>query len=281
MANEDLELGRLDAHSRHTPWQFDSTGEGPRKQESRDHDDAMVAVPRQKLEQLMILWTEVLQMSLGRINAQDLESPTSADILKAHRQQPLLSEVASGFTPISPNVESCIKQTSRINMVDVMSESEILAENDSRRSVRQQWRPSAKYAYLEDSWKHLWEPKPGIELGPFQWSHPEKKRKALQLDLIDALNAQSGIFIVGAYMRSDFRSIASWISLIGLRLSQIRFHKKFPRFDSVEQIEVLIECLWCCNTFTPKLDIPQHLQGPTVATYLPRVIVGVCFFNQW
>lgn len=289
MADEDLELGRLDPL--HTLWRsqlqtFSDSGlhesagagatkataravkDGPQKQENEDHDAAFVAIPRQKLEQLMILWTEVLQMSLGRNRPQDLETLTLAVSPKIHQQRPFHLDVDSGPTSVFRNIDASIEQTSRINMVNVMSESEILKENESRRSIRQQWRPSEKYAYLEDSWKHLWEPKQGTELGPFQWSHPEEKRKALQLDLMDAFNAQSGIFIVGAYMRNDLRSIASWISLIGLRLSQTRVHKKLPRFDSAEQIQVLIECLWCCNTFTPKLDIPQHLQGPTVGDVL-------------
>lgn len=281
MADKDLELGRPAPDTLHTLWQshfradvgpIKATAqpfeENPQRQENPDQDDTIVGVPRQKLEQLMDLWTEILQMSVKKNCAQDPESWKLAALPERHRQQPFHMDNASRHTQVSQNVVSSVENTSKINMVDVMTETEILAENQCRRSARQQWRPNTKYAFLEDSWKRLWEPNLGLEVVPFQWSHSEERRKALQLELIDAFNAQSGIFIVSSYMRTDFRSIASWVSLIGLRLSQIRSHKKFLSFDSAQHIEVLIECLWCCNTFTHKLDIPQDLQGPTVGDVL-------------
>lgn len=223
-------------------------------------DDSVIHVPRPKLEQLMKLWIEVFQNS-SRAKPGDPESPTSVILPKVQGQ----TSSSDGFdsSTSTPSAEPYTDQASWRHMVEVMSESEVEVENERRRRVRKDWRRDEKCAYLEDCWKHLW---------VFQWSYPDEKRKALQLALVDALNAHSGIVIVELYMRSDFRSIAPWISLIGLRLNQIyrRFYTTVsaPGITPATQIEVLIECLWCCNSFVPRFDVSQDRQGPTIGNVL-------------
>lgn len=230
-------------------------------QEDLTQDDYVIHVPRQKVEQLMKLWIEVFQ-DFSKTRPQDPESP--ANVILPNVQEPRLSssDFLNGST-FPPGADPSTDQTSWKHVVDVMSESEVEVENELRRRVRKDWRPDEKCAYLEDCWKHLW---------VFQWSYPDEKRQALQLALVDALNAHSGIMIVELYMRKDFRSIAPWISLIGLRLNQIyrRFYTTVsaPGITPATQIEVLIECLGCCNSFVPRLGVPQDRQGPSIGNVL-------------
>lgn len=235
--------------------------DGAEKHEHLLRDDTVVRVPRQKVEQLMRLWIDVFH-DFSRTKPEDPESSTSVILPKEQVPCPFSVDGVNSSTP-PPSAETCADQTSCRHMVDVMSESEIEVENERRRRVRKVWRPDEKDAHLEDCWKHLW---------VFQWSYPDEKRKELQLALVDALNAHSGILIVELYMRKDFRSIAPWMSLIGLRLNQIyrRFYTTVsaPGITPATQIEVLIECLWCCNSFVPRLDIPQDWQGPTIGNVL-------------
>lgn len=231
------------------------------KQEYLAQDDLVIRVPRRKVEQLMKLWIEVFQ-DFSRTKPEDPESSKSA--IHPEVQRPRPSNSNGLHDPTSPlRVELCTDQTSWKHMVGVMPEEEIEVETKRRRLVRENWRPDEKGAYLEDCWKHLW---------VFQWSYPDEKRKELQLALVDALNAQSGIMIVELYMRRDFRSIAPWISLIGLRLNQIyrRFYTTVsaPGITPATQIEVLIECLWCCNSYVPRVDVSQDRQGPTIGDVL-------------
>ncbi len=286
MADQDLELGQLGSfHNqlsslRHiSGFDFiDSLGDVENKSTVRPieeragerdnlaQDDSIIEVPRQQLEQLMKLWIEIFQKSLGGRHLRP-EQSTSAGLPTVQELQPTHTNDRESMQ--SSRIEEVhTNYSSWRDTVEVMSESKIEVENECRRSIRKGWRPDNRYAYLEDSWKHLWEPVPGSEGGLFQFSHPEEKRKALQLDLIDALNAQSDIVIVNQNCK-DFRSIAPWISLIGLRLNGMRpIYKSSPGINSVKQIEVLIECLWCCNKFSPKLGIPQNRQGPTVGEVL-------------
>lgn len=230
------------------------------------NDDSVIAVPRQKLEQLMRLCIDVFQQSLQNNNGRNLDSlmePTAQGPKTMRPNTPI--EAAS--LPEAPGYSTY--DVSYKTKVDVMSIAEVEAENQSRRSIRREWRPDEKNAHLEDCWKYLWEPKPGVDTGLFQWTYPEEKRKALQLDLIDALNAQSHIATVMLYMRKDFGSIATWISLIGIRLNEeYRTFHDSPGITPHTQIEILIECLWSCNNFSPQLGIRQDLQGPTVGDVL-------------
>lgn len=230
-------------------------------QEDLAHDDSVIRVPRQKVEQLMKLWIEVFQ-DLRGAKPEDSASPKSM-ILPKMQGLRLFSSDCLNESMFSPGAGPGTDQTSWRQTVDVMSESEIEAENERRRRVRKDWRRDEKGEYLEDCWKRLW---------VFQWSYPDEQRKALQLALVDALSAHSDIMIVQLYMRRDFRSIAPWISLIGLRLNQIyrRFYTTVsaPGITPATQIEVLIECLWCCNSFVPILGVSQDRQGPTIGDVL-------------
>lgn len=231
------------------------------KQEDLAQDNSVIRVPRQKVEQLMKLWIEVFQDFRG---TKPEDSASSKSTILPNMQEPRLSSSECLNESMSPpGARLGTDQTSWRHTVNVMSESEIEAENERRRRVRKDWRRDEKGEYLEDCWKRLW---------VFQWSYPDEERKALQLALVDALNAHSDITIVQLYMRRDFRSIAPWISLIGLRLNQIyrRFYTTVsaPGITPATQIEVLIECLWCCNSFVPILGVSQDRQGPTIGDVL-------------
>ena len=274
MPDHDLELGRLGPQPSRWHPSFKgvkSSGvanmaaspipDEAEKQEDLAQDDSVIRLPRQKMVQSIELLIELFQ-DLSRTKFEDPESPTSVILPKLHGPLSSSSDGLNGSTSLL-EAKPCADQTSWRHMVDVMSENEIGAENECRRSVRKDWRRDEKGAYLEDCWERLW---------VFQWSYPDEERKALQLALVDALNAQSSIMIVELYMRRDFRSIASWISLIGLRLNQIyrRFYTTVdaPGITPATQIEVLIECLWCCNSFVPRLGVSQDQQGPTIGDVL-------------
>lgn len=142
--------------------------------------------------------------------------------------------------------------------VRVMANSEMEAEKDIRRTARKKWMGKGIPGYLLDSWKPLWQHEGDEEYGLFQWSCEDLRRQELQLDLVDAMTSGRPDYDVHRFMRKDFRSIACWISLIGLRLHD-RYRVLRPANTSIisesinpisplTQIEILIECLWACNT---------------------------------
>lgn len=230
-------------------------------------NDSIIGVPRRKVEQLMRLWVDVFQQSLKQVDDENPETPQSTAIPIRQSPEPKLLNTIKGSP--SPNISDYLSGIPSLTNINVMSDVEIEVENNSRRSVCDQWRSDEKAIHLEDCWKYIWEPKPGVDRGLFQWSCPEEKRKALQLDLIDALNGQSDDLTVALYMRKDFRSIATWVSLVGLRLNEIyRSFYGSPQITPAIQIEILIECLWACNQFRPVLGVRQDLQGPTVGDVL-------------
>ena len=255
-------------------------------------DERIVGVSRKKVEQLVRLWIEVLQESLtdktSRESRQPTATPLHEDSSQAGDSLPLVSPLnTSKPQPLkadvrAPQPEGWISigkhdQVIRHN-VQVWTESEIMTEDESRRAVRQEWRTTGDYTYLEDCWEHLWQPKPGVDKGLFQWSCSDERRKGLQLDLADALNANNSIIVVGLYIRRDFRAIAPWISLIGLRLNELyRTIYQGAGISPMTQIEILIECIWCCNLFQTKLGDKQNNQSPRVgdvlsACYRPRIL---------
>lgn len=238
-----------------------------------EKDDLINGVPRKKVEQLMKLWIEVFQQSLGTTTGQNANAAGSPIVPhrkgdKTPRPNTPIEDAdsSSANKPLSNDV---LQDSLWAEKIDIMAETHIEAENQSRRSVREEWRPDEKSSYLEDCWKYLWEHKSGVDTGLFQWSCPDEKRISLQMDLVDALNAQSELVTVKLYMRRDYRSIASWVSLIGLRLNEInRSIYDTPRITPATQVEILIECLWCCNSYSPKLEMRSHKQGPTVGDVL-------------
>lgn len=169
-----------------------------RQQENSPRDDSIVGVPRQQLQQLMELWIEIFQKSLARRDTQSRQTATDTPVgLPITREAAQATRPHCGdseYTKPNPATNFLATEDSRRCIVQVMSKSGIEAENEQRSSVRDLWWPGGvKWSYLGDCWKHLWKPvtEPGVRhVELFQFSHPEEKRKALQLDLIDALAAQ-------------------------------------------------------------------------------------------
>ena len=246
-------------------------------------DEYIAGVPRKKIEQLMRLWVEVLQSSLtdkhGQENRRQTAGLLEADVLQERDSQPSVSHFnirkpqplkADVRTPQPEGWVSIGKHDQVIwHNVAVWSEVDIIAEDERRRAARQEWRLSEDQSYLEDCWEHLWQPKPGVDRGLFQWSCPDDRRKSLQLDLADALNANGSIVVVGLYMRRDFRAIAPWITLIGLRLNELyRTIYQGAGISPMTQIEILIECIWCCSSFRTKLGDKHNNQSPRIGDVL-------------
>ncbi|KAL8830808.1 MAG: hypothetical protein Q9170_005563 [Blastenia crenularia] len=141
--------------------------------------------------------------------------------------------------------------------VKIFTEQELEAENNLRMAKRQTLSVQCESEHLLDSWKALWQHKKGIEQGLFLWTCEDTVRRGLQLRLIDALITGQPFDYTKTFMRNDYRSIACWVSLIGLRLhdwySRVEscpagvIDKSINPISPMTQIEVLIECLWACN----------------------------------
>ena len=246
-------------------------------------DEYIAGVPRKKVEQLMKLWVEVLQTSLTDQGGQGSKSQRARLSQEEPCQERNLNSSVSQLVESSPQSSNIGVRSSqpegRVSTgkhdqviwhdVEIWSESEIRADNERRRAIRQAWRTPEDCTYLEDCWEHMWQPKPGVDRGLFQWSCSDERRKNLQLDLADALNANDSIVVVGLYMRRDFRAIAPWISLIGLRLNEL--YRTIYQGDGISpmtQIEILIECIWCCNSFRTKLGDKRNNQSPQIGDVL-------------
>lgn len=52
----------------------------PRQQENSPRDDSIIEVPRQQLEQLMRLWTEIFQKSLATIDTRSMQIATDISV---------------------------------------------------------------------------------------------------------------------------------------------------------------------------------------------------------
>ncbi|KAI4185605.1 MAG: hypothetical protein LQ348_004347 [Seirophora lacunosa] len=138
--------------------------------------------------------------------------------------------------------------------------SGIRAENAARKFYRKEWRVDSIPEHLLDPWKHLWRPQGGVATGLSEWACEDVERQNLQLNLIDALAAGSPIPFVHEIMRTEFRNITCWISLVGIRLNAFYRSLKLKEVTNgntlirnpniispMTQVEVLIECLWACN----------------------------------
>ena len=230
-------------------------------------DQDYVRLPRRKVEQLMGLWIDVLQQSLKTGTQPERVLPTlSEPSFKTFRSTP--SSLHGRYPPILR-----FQNEQPWTTVERMSEVEIKAEDGYRRLGRAEWRSPGEMAYLEDSWKHIWEPSPGVDKGLFQWPCSEETRKRLQLDLADALNANNRIIAFNTNMRQlgcDYRSISTLISMIGLRLNeQFRSYHRVPDVGPVVQIRILIECIWACNAFDPSTSTSRgYREGPRLSNVL-------------
>lgn len=246
-------------------------------------DEYIAGVPRKKVEQLVKLWIEVVQGSLVDDNGQGSKAATALrpeEYIRQKSESRLLTSSLNKPRPPPFKVEAKTSQTGgwvqignrdQVNYhnLELWSERDIIAEDERRRAIRQEWKISEDYQHLEDCWENLWEPKPGVDKGLFQWSCSDERRKILQLDLADALNANGSIVVVGLYMRRDFRAIAPWISLIGLRLNELyRTIYQGARVSPMTQIEILIECIWCCNSFRPEFGDMHSNQSPQIGDVL-------------
>ena len=228
-------------------------------------DDDIVMLPRRKIEQLMGMWIDVLQQSLqSRDKGQKI--PTMP-IEKAHDSMHRLGSPSSNsrYPPISYPPDAHPWAT-----VEPMAQSEVEAEDGWRSLGRSMWKTPASLAHLEDSWKYLWEPMIGVDKGLFQWTVEEPTRKALQYNLVDALNANERIVSANMFMRRDYRTISTFITLIGLRLNeQFRSYHRSPEMGPVKQIKILVECIWACNAFDPSNDIKSGFrEGPRLSNVL-------------
>lgn len=141
--------------------------------------------------------------------------------------------------------------------IRIMNDAEIQSENQIRRSARTKWKVKEGSEHLLDSWKVLWQHSPKSTQGLFEWPCEDTKRQDLQLNLIDALTSGQPEDYIDRTVRKDFRAIACWVGLIGIRLHDV--YRPAPILNTgivpnsinpispITQIEVLIECLWACN----------------------------------
>ncbi|KAL8772858.1 MAG: hypothetical protein Q9209_002203 [Squamulea sp. 1 TL-2023] len=141
--------------------------------------------------------------------------------------------------------------------VVMMTEEEIEADNERRRSIRGKWRAGQDLVFLEDPWKNLWR-RDGVNAEPLFRRCTNEERQGLQLDLIDALFSvpDAHKFELELVLRRGLRAISCWVSLIGLRLSKLCGELPYEYNDQTSgihqcpasrQIQVLIECIRVCN----------------------------------
>lgn len=228
-------------------------------------DDDYVRLPRRKVEQLMGMWMEVLQQSLQAKNRSHDVLPLPRKPSSGSLPQFTPSMSKSRYPPVSYPPNSYPWAT-----VKPMAQFELEAEDGWRRMGRSMWKTPENLAHLEDSWKYLWEPMVGVDKGLFQWHVDEETRKILQYNLVDALNANERIVSANMFMRRDYRTISTFITLIGLRLNdQYRSYHRFPEMGPVKQVNILIECIWACNAFDPSNDIKDgYREGPRLSNVL-------------
>ena len=228
-------------------------------------DDDYVRLPRRKVEQLMGMWIEVLQQSLQAKNRSHDVLPMPRKPSSSSLRQFTPSMSISRYPPVSYPPNSYPWAT-----VKPMAQFELEAEDGWRRMGRSMWKTPENLAHLEDSWRYLWEPMVGVDKGLFQWQVDEEIRKRLQYNLVDALNANERIVSANMFMRRDYRTISTFITLIGLRLNdQYRSYHRFPEMGPVKQVNILIECIWACNAFDPSNDIKDgYREGPRLSNVL-------------
>lgn len=229
------------------------------------NDDDYVRLPRRKVEQLMGMWVEVLQQSLQKKNTSHVVLPVPRKPSSGSLRQFAPSMSNSRYPPVSYPPNSYPWAT-----VQPMAQFELEAEDGWRRMGRSMWKTPENLAHLEDSWRYLWEPMVGVDKGLFQWHVDGETRKILQYNLVDALNANERIVSANMFMRRDYRTISTFITLIGLRLNdQYRSYHRIPEMGPVKQVNILIECIWACNAFDPSNDIKDgYREGPRLSNVL-------------
>ncbi|KAL8951636.1 MAG: hypothetical protein Q9222_002397 [Ikaeria aurantiellina] len=104
--------------------------------------------------------------------------------------------------------------------VEVMSDIQIQEQNKDRRSNRRIWKGEENLEYLEDPWKELWAKDRHDADRPF-FQCSDEGRKNIQLELVDALMFAPIEKKIDLLCQRDFRLVSCWISLIGLRLSDL------------------------------------------------------------
>ncbi|KAL8672625.1 MAG: hypothetical protein Q9168_002935 [Polycauliona sp. 1 TL-2023] len=137
-----------------------------------------------------------------------------------------------------------------------MTEQDIETQNMSRRSLRDRWRAGKDLSYLEDPWKHLWRRNQSDAELLFRRCTDEERR-GLQPDLIDALFFIPNDRHLDLIPWRGLRALSCWVSLIGLRITDIcgrashAFNDEPTGIDNCVasiHIRILIECIWICNT---------------------------------
>lgn len=225
----------------------------------------VIQLPRKKVEQLMGLWIDMLQKRLSPSNEGPYIREKPIERFYDSARQPTASLSTSRYPPISYPVNAHPWRNS-----EPMAQFELEAEDRWRSLGRSMWKTPENLAHLEDSWKHLWEPMVGIDRGLFQWPISKEIRVKLQDELIDALNANERIVAANMYMRRDFRTISTFISMIGLRLNdQYRSYHRHQDIWPIKQLKILVECIWACNAFDPSNDVKTgYREGPRLSNVL-------------
>ncbi|KAL9019498.1 MAG: hypothetical protein Q9185_003198 [Variospora sp. 1 TL-2023] len=141
--------------------------------------------------------------------------------------------------------------------VEVLSDSTIFDTDQGRKAVRKKWQIDRSMEQFLDPWKSLWYPQQGSRAGLCAWECDDTRRQQLQLSLVDALATGRPEPFFDEIMCRDSRAITCWLSLIGIRLNDIyesseddNYVVRHPYLNTIspmDQIEVLIECIWTCN----------------------------------
>ena len=219
-------------------------------------DDVVGGVPRWKVENLMKMWMGVLKEGLEN-HPEDQETSTEPMIGQSLNVRPMTKKLAR------LNSDNALK-TGQWVRVQVMSDEDIAFESKDRQSLFQ---TPELLEHLEDSWKHLWKPQPTVARGLFQWPCSDEKRHGLQLRLAAALGGRmvgGDTLFFGNYLQQDFGLLGCWIAMIGLRLDRLYQWLDqiyMPAVPPFTQIEILIECIWRCNSYT-SMSRPEP--GPTI-----------------
>ncbi|KAI4169171.1 MAG: hypothetical protein LQ343_005879 [Gyalolechia ehrenbergii] len=186
-----------------------------------------------------------------------------------------------------PNYKSCRERWSKHRhgpnvKIRVISDLAIQVSERYRREIREEWMSGCSSDELLDSWKYLWRCEGGASRGLSYWACEDAKRQELQLALIDALTSGRPAPFFLWIMDKDFRTIACWVSLIGIRLDELyRFAKthdmvlpshRSATISPVAQIEILIEYLWASNKSEDPV-VGEILEN----CYRRKILVQPCF----
>ncbi|KAL8645083.1 MAG: hypothetical protein Q9226_007461 [Calogaya cf. arnoldii] len=181
---------------------------------------------------------------ISRTQNDDLMLDQGCDHSSAHATGEETGDILSDLKDDSNKIlQNANENPDKIKMgyqrrIEVMTQDRIEDQNMHRREIRGKWRRSEDWEYLEDPWKNI---RRGNER-LFDESADEQ-RKALQLELIDAIFSAPRDKPLGQYLDLGLPAIICWVSLVGLRLSAFAS----THDSAVLFAQILIECVWACN----------------------------------